>query len=155
VNEEDAKFCSYVGKWTTSTLAVLLAYPHQSLLDLTLLALYTTRMPPYVYPLPTTTLLTFSSIFIDPSSTHTTVLADATSARTRLHLALKAVADQEPGASALAVVEVCHLLQHSNELTTRQYRSTYLTYEAWSQLSFLPDPLHRIHATPTPSIYLL
>jgi hypothetical protein len=74
----------------------------------------TYTMPPYVYPLPTTTLLTFSSIFIDPSSTHTTVLADATSARTRLHLALKAVADQEPGSSALAVVEVCLLfLSHS------------------------------------------
>lgn len=63
-------------------------------------------MPPYVYPLPTTSLLTFSSIFTDPSSSHTTVLADATSARTRLHLALKAVADNEPGSSALSVVEV-------------------------------------------------
>lgn len=70
-------------------------------------------MPPYVYPLPTTTLLTFSSIFVDPAGTHTTALADATSARTRLHLALKAVADNEPGASALAVVEVSRLITGS------------------------------------------
>lgn len=63
-------------------------------------------MPPYVYPLPTTSLLTFSSVFIDPSSSHTTVLADATSARTRLQLALKAVVDDEPGSRALGVVEV-------------------------------------------------
>jgi hypothetical protein len=65
-------------------------------------------MPPYVYPLPTTTLLTFSTIFIDPSSSHTTVLADATSARTRLHLALKGVAENESGSGALAVIEVSY-----------------------------------------------
>lgn len=67
-------------------------------------------MPSYVYPLPTTSLITFSNVFIDPTSKHTTDLADATSARTRLHLALKAIANNEPGSSALAVIEVGQLL---------------------------------------------
>lgn len=63
-------------------------------------------MPPYLYPLPTTSLITFSAILNDPSSSHTTILSDATAARTKLHLALKGVADNEPEASALAVLDV-------------------------------------------------
>lgn len=63
-------------------------------------------MPPLLFPLPTTSLLTFSQILIDPSSSHTTILADATAARTKLQIALKALASNEPGASAIAVVEV-------------------------------------------------
>jgi hypothetical protein len=63
-------------------------------------------MPPLLYALPTTSLIPFSTLLIDPSSSHTTALADATSARTKLQLALKACAGDEPGASALAVVDV-------------------------------------------------
>lgn len=63
-------------------------------------------MPPLLFPLPTTSLLTFSSLLIDPSNSYGTVLAEATSARTQLHLALKAVAEKQPGAGALAVLDV-------------------------------------------------
>ncbi|ORY35594.1 hypothetical protein BCR39DRAFT_461419 [Naematelia encephala] len=56
-------------------------------------------MPPLLFPLPTTSILTFSAILVDPSSSHTTALADATAARTKLFLALKAEG------SALAVVD--------------------------------------------------
>jgi hypothetical protein len=63
-------------------------------------------MPPYLYPLPTTALLTFSSILLDPSSSHTTSLADATAARTQLFLALKGNAAGDSGSSALAIVDV-------------------------------------------------
>lgn len=63
-------------------------------------------MPPYLYPLPTTSLITFSAILTDPSSSYTTILSEATAARTKLHLTLKGIADNEPGASALAVLDV-------------------------------------------------
>ncbi|OCF57248.1 pH-response regulator protein palC [Kwoniella mangroviensis CBS 10435] len=62
-------------------------------------------MPPYLFPLPTTTLLTFSSLLTDPSGSYTSVLSEATAARTRLQLALKSVHDNEPGSSALAVLD--------------------------------------------------
>ncbi|KAK4688581.1 hypothetical protein P7C73_g1522, partial [Tremellales sp. Uapishka_1] len=62
-------------------------------------------MPPYLYPLPTTSLLTFSHLLHDPSSSYTTDLADATAARTKLHLALKAVSGSEPGSSAVTVLD--------------------------------------------------
>ncbi|WWD19079.1 pH-response regulator protein palC [Kwoniella shandongensis] len=62
-------------------------------------------MPPYLFPLPTTSLITFSSILHDPSSSYTSVLSEATAARTRLHLALKGVAENEPSSSALAVLD--------------------------------------------------
>lgn len=73
-------------------------------------------MPPLLFPLPMTALLTFSQIFIDPSSSHTTILADATDARTKLQIALKAFAGNEPGASAIAVVEVSPGLQSGSLL---------------------------------------
>ncbi|WRT68416.1 uncharacterized protein IL334_005392 [Kwoniella shivajii] len=62
-------------------------------------------MPPYLFGLPTTSLLTLSSLLTDPSGSYTTVLSEATAARTRLQLALKGVADNEPGSSALAVLD--------------------------------------------------
>ncbi|WVF72821.1 pH-response regulator protein palC [Kwoniella sp. CBS 6097] len=62
-------------------------------------------MPPYPFPLPTTTLLTFSSILHDPSNSYTTVLSEATEARTRLFLALKGVQECQQGSSALAVLD--------------------------------------------------
>nr|XP_018261508.1 pH-response regulator protein palC [Kwoniella dejecticola CBS 10117]OBR83666.1 pH-response regulator protein palC [Kwoniella dejecticola CBS 10117] len=62
-------------------------------------------MPPYLLPLSRTSLLTYSSLLTDPSGSYTGVLADATAARTKLQLALKSVADNEPGASALAVID--------------------------------------------------
>lgn len=103
-------------------------YPQQAIVT-SLQHLYCTVqsfiMPPYVYPLPTTTLLTFSTIFIDPSGTHTTVLADATAARTRVHLALKAASDNEAGSSALAVVEVG--LDAGIDAHPRLYRCIYRT----------------------------
>ncbi|KAK8854775.1 pH-response regulator protein palC [Kwoniella newhampshirensis] len=66
-------------------------------------------MPPYLFPLPTTSLLTFSSILHDPSTSYASVLSEATAARTRLHLALKGVADNEPGSSALAVLDAVQI----------------------------------------------
>jgi hypothetical protein len=63
-------------------------------------------MPPLLYALPTTSLTPFSTLLLDPSSSHTTALAEATSARTKLQLALKSCAAEEPGASALSVVDV-------------------------------------------------
>lgn len=94
----------------------LLALGEPSCLHLLLHGQKEYTMPPYIYPLPTTSLLTFSNVFIDPTSSHTTVLADATSARTRLHLALKATAGNEPGSSALAVIEV-HISHEDRTLT--------------------------------------
>ncbi|WVR07500.1 pH-response regulator protein palC [Kwoniella sp. DSM 27419] len=61
-------------------------------------------MPPYLFPLPTTSLLTFSSILHDPSSSYTTVLVEATAARTKLQLALRVVADGDHQ-GALAVLD--------------------------------------------------
>ncbi|EAL20627.1 hypothetical protein CNBE3350 [Cryptococcus deneoformans B-3501A] len=66
-------------------------------------------MPPYLYRLPTTSLITFSAILNDPSSSYTTILSDATASRTKLHLALKGIADNEPGASALAVLDAVQI----------------------------------------------
>ncbi|EIW67251.1 hypothetical protein TREMEDRAFT_33779 [Tremella mesenterica DSM 1558] len=65
-------------------------------------------MPPYLFPLPTTSLLTFSSILHDPSGTYTTTLSDATAARTKLHLALKAVSTNDVNSSALSVLDAIH-----------------------------------------------
>ncbi|KAJ9096580.1 hypothetical protein QFC19_007112 [Naganishia cerealis] len=48
-------------------------------------------MPPYVFPAPATTLLSFSELCVDPSSTNTVILADATQARSKLRNALKDV----------------------------------------------------------------
>lgn len=64
-------------------------------------------MPPLLFPLPTTQLLSLGgNIFIDPSSTHTTQLADATQSRTKFQIALKSYVDQVPGSSALQVIDV-------------------------------------------------
>jgi hypothetical protein len=68
-----------------------------------------TDMPPLLLPLPTTALLTFSNVLHDPSIMYTSQLAEATAARTTLQLALKAVAANEAGSSALAVVDVSRL----------------------------------------------
>jgi hypothetical protein len=86
-------------------------------------------MPPLLYALPTTSLIPFSTLLIDPSSSHTTALADATSARTKLQLALKACAGDEPGASALAVVDVsagANQTLRSAELSIRLCKGTCL-----------------------------
>jgi hypothetical protein len=48
-------------------------------------------MPPYVYPVPLTALLSFTDLCVDPSAAHTVILADATHARSRLRNALKDV----------------------------------------------------------------
>jgi hypothetical protein len=50
-------------------------------------------MPPFVYPPFATTLLSFSELFIDPTSSHTVALADATEARSNLRNALKDAAN--------------------------------------------------------------
>ena len=63
-------------------------------------------MPPVLFPLATTTQINFSNLLIDPSSSYTGVLAQATSARTKVFLALQAVAEHQPGANALAIVDV-------------------------------------------------
>lgn len=66
----------------------------------------THTMPPLLYPLPTTSQVTFSSLFLDPSSSFGSALAEATAARTKLHLALKALDEKQPGASAVSVIDV-------------------------------------------------
>ncbi|KAJ9100228.1 hypothetical protein QFC20_005505 [Naganishia adeliensis] len=48
-------------------------------------------MPPYVYPAPATALLSFSDLCVDPSSSNTVILADATQARSKFRNALKDV----------------------------------------------------------------
>lgn len=64
-------------------------------------------MPPLLFPLPSTNLLSLGgSTFIDPSGSHTTQLADATQARTKFQIALKAFTDKIPGASAVQVIDV-------------------------------------------------
>jgi hypothetical protein len=79
-------------------------------------------MPPLLFPLPTTSLLTFSNLLIDPSSSYGGALAQATAARTQLHLALKAVADKQPGGSALAVVDVSLTMQSLKKSQTADIR---------------------------------
>lgn len=65
-------------------------------------------MAPYLFPYPITGPVAFSNILLDRSQAYTTELADATVARTRLQVALKAAAGGEPGGSALAVLEVSY-----------------------------------------------
>lgn len=48
-------------------------------------------MPPYVYPASATALLSFSDLCVDPSSSNTVILADATQARSKFRNALKDV----------------------------------------------------------------
>jgi hypothetical protein len=62
------------------------------------------NMPPFLYPPYATVLLSFSELLLDPTSSHTIALADATEARSNLRNALKDVAG---GASEwLPVVDV-------------------------------------------------
>jgi hypothetical protein len=70
-------------------------------------------MPPFLFPLPTTSLLAFSNLLLDPSGSHSVHLTEATAARTKVHLALKAVAGNEPGSSALSIVDVSISLSRS------------------------------------------
>ena len=63
-------------------------------------------MPPLLFPLPLTSPLTFSSLLHDPSNSHSGELAEATTTRTKLHLALTGFANGASGSSALAVVDV-------------------------------------------------
>ncbi|KAJ9121671.1 hypothetical protein QFC22_002291 [Naganishia vaughanmartiniae] len=46
-------------------------------------------MPPYLFPAPATVLLSFLDLCVDPSSTNTVILADATQARSKLRNSLK------------------------------------------------------------------
>lgn len=72
--------------------------------------LYSLSMAPYLFPYPTTGSVTFANVFIDRWQDYGTELAEATIARTRFQLALKAAAGNEPGSSALAVLEVGSLV---------------------------------------------
>lgn len=62
-------------------------------------------MAPFLFPYPTTGSVTFANVLLDRSAAYTLELADATVARTKLQLALKAAAAGEQGGSALAVLE--------------------------------------------------
>lgn len=75
------------------------------------------NMPPFKYPLPTTAAQALGGgLFIDPQASHTTNLADATLARTKLHIALDAA---QNGEAALPVVDVsCSAMSHQS--TCRQ-----------------------------------
>jgi len=86
-------------------------------------------MPPLLFALPTTSLLTFSNLLHDPSSSYTTALAEATSARTKLQLALKGVAENQAGSSALAVVDVSRGIGYSL-MRNRLYKAICHIYEA-------------------------
>ena len=66
-------------------------------------------MPPFLFRLPTTTLLTFSTLLTDPSGSYTTVLSEATAARTKLQLSLKALGDNDPGSGALAIIDAVQI----------------------------------------------
>jgi hypothetical protein len=61
-------------------------------------------MPPYIYPAPATALLSFSDLCVDPSSSNTVILADATQARSRFRNALKDV--EAKNADWLIVLDV-------------------------------------------------
>lgn len=63
-------------------------------------------MAPFLFPYPTTGSVTFANVLLDRSGAYTLELADATVARTKLQLALKAAATGEQGSSALQVLEV-------------------------------------------------
>lgn len=65
-------------------------------------------MPPYLYPLPQTqTVILGGNLFIDPSATYSSHLAQASQARTRLQLALKSADDAKTSDSAaVAVIDV-------------------------------------------------
>jgi hypothetical protein len=85
----------------------------------------TETMPPLLYPLPTTSQVTFSSLFLDPSSSFGSALAEATAARTKLHLALKALDEKQPGASAVSVIDVgvtSLMINHNAEFWFRRCR---------------------------------
>ncbi|ORX38531.1 hypothetical protein BD324DRAFT_578025 [Kockovaella imperatae] len=62
-------------------------------------------MPPFPFPLPTTSLISYANLLHDTSLSFTAELAEATSARTTLQLALKALDENNPSASALSVVD--------------------------------------------------
>ena len=66
------------------------------------------NMPPYLYPLPqTSTLILGGNLFIDPSNAYSSHLAQASQARTRLQLALKAADDAKTNDSAaVGVIDV-------------------------------------------------
>lgn len=61
-------------------------------------------MPPYLYPPLATSLLSYSDICLDPTSSYAIVLSDATEARARLRDALKQA--QGNDADWLAVLDV-------------------------------------------------
>lgn len=63
-------------------------------------------MAPYLFPYPIPGPVTFSTLLLDRSGAYTSQLAEATVARTRVQAALKAAAEEQPGSSALAVLEV-------------------------------------------------
>ncbi|GMK53606.1 hypothetical protein CspeluHIS016_0101920 [Cutaneotrichosporon spelunceum] len=62
-------------------------------------------MAPFLFPYPTTGSVTFANVLLDRGSAYTFQLADATVARTKLQLVLKAAAAGDQGTSALAVLE--------------------------------------------------
>lgn len=61
-------------------------------------------MPPYVFPAPATVLLPFTELCVDPSSTNTVILADATQARSKLRNSLKDI--EAKNADWLVVLDV-------------------------------------------------
>lgn len=65
-------------------------------------------MPPYLYALPQTgTVILGGSLFIDPSNSYSSHLAQASQARTRLQLALKAAeAAKTSDGAAVGVIDV-------------------------------------------------
>ncbi|BEJ13806.1 hypothetical protein CspHIS471_0309800 [Cutaneotrichosporon sp. HIS471] len=62
-------------------------------------------MAPFLFPYPTTGSVTFSNVLLDRGLAYTLELADATVARTKLQVVLKAAAAGDQGTSALAILE--------------------------------------------------
>lgn len=101
-------------------------------------------MPPYVYPASATALLSFSDLCVDPSSTNTVILADATQARSKFRNALKDV--EAKNADWLIVLDVSRMHVYTECMLTmtrilpkpRRYRATYHTFwepsTAWRRM---------------------
>lgn len=92
--------CLWVGrtKLTASTFAIHCIQTWNSTAE------HSRIMPPFLYSPPATSLLSYSDICLDPSSSYAVVLSDATEARARLRDALKQA--QGNDADWLAVLDV-------------------------------------------------
>ena len=119
------------------------------------------NMAPFPFPLPTTSLLTFSNILHDPSSTFTadlgvdhdqsstfaSQLAEATSARTKVYLTLKAC--QDGSGSSLAVLDAIQGYLPSLQAIISSLDSDLLLPRGEMVFPWRPSLTHYPMSTPT------